>query len=87
MKSPCTNICTLFPGTNYCAGCYRNIDEITEWSRMSEQEQGEVYERIYERSYEEIHIRAAELGFVLGTREYDDFIENETYKIYSKCFD
>ena len=69
MKSPCINICILFPGTNYCSGCYRRTDEIAEWSRMSDLDHKLIYARIYERAYEEIRIKACEQGYVEGSRE------------------
>lgn len=31
VKSPCTALCTLIPGTQICAGCYRTVEEIRDW--------------------------------------------------------
>lgn len=31
VKSPCTALCTLIPGTQLCAGCYRSVEEIRDW--------------------------------------------------------
>lgn len=31
VKSPCTAVCALIPGTRLCAGCYRTIEEIRDW--------------------------------------------------------
>ena len=31
VKSPCTALCTLIPGTQLCAGCYRTVEEIRDW--------------------------------------------------------
>ena len=28
-------ICVVHPETRICTGCYRTIDEITDWSRMT----------------------------------------------------
>lgn len=35
IESPCVNICVVHPETRICVGCYRSIDEIGAWSRMS----------------------------------------------------
>ena len=37
VPSPCIQVCRIQHG--YCAGCKRTIDEIREWSIMSEYEQ------------------------------------------------
>jgi uncharacterized protein len=36
--SPCINICAL-DEQGYCLGCYRTIDEIAGWTRLSSEEQ------------------------------------------------
>lgn len=33
--SPCVNVCTLNVGNGLCQGCFRTLDEITLWSRVS----------------------------------------------------
>lgn len=35
IESPCAQICVVHPETRICTGCYRTIDEITDWSRMT----------------------------------------------------
>ncbi|MCI2393360.1 DUF1289 domain-containing protein [Aliiroseovarius sediminis] len=35
IDSPCINICVVHPEARICTGCYRSIDEITAWSRLS----------------------------------------------------
>ena len=35
IESPCIKICVVHPTERICTGCYRTIDEITAWSRMS----------------------------------------------------
>ena len=37
IESPCVQICVVHPETRICTGCYRTIDEITDWSRMTPQ--------------------------------------------------
>ena len=35
VQSPCVNICVVHPVERICTGCLRSIDEITAWSRLS----------------------------------------------------
>ncbi len=35
IESPCIKICVVHPETRICTGCYRTIDEISAWSRMT----------------------------------------------------
>jgi predicted Fe-S protein YdhL (DUF1289 family) len=35
IESPCVQICVVHPETRICTGCYRTINEITDWSRMT----------------------------------------------------
>ncbi|WP_144395548.1 DUF1289 domain-containing protein [Pleionea sediminis] len=47
--SPCIAVCKLETdqfGIEICKGCYRTIDEIVQWSRMSASEKNNVLERI-----------------------------------------
>lgn len=36
IQSPCVNICVIHPTERICTGCLRSIDEITQWSRMTD---------------------------------------------------
>lgn len=46
--SPCVQICTL-DDANVCVGCYRSLQEIGDWSRMTAAEQQAVIERAERR--------------------------------------
>ena len=35
IESPCIKICVVHPVERICTGCYRSIDEIGAWSKMS----------------------------------------------------
>ena len=35
IESPCIKICVVHPVERICTGCYRSIDEIGVWSKMS----------------------------------------------------
>ncbi len=36
VASPCINWCEMNPKNQYCFGCYRTIDEIANWGKLSE---------------------------------------------------
>lgn len=38
VASPCVKLCVVHPEARICVGCYRSIDEISNWSRMSSEE-------------------------------------------------
>lgn len=42
IDSPCKQICVLHPVERICAGCYRTVDEIARWSRMTPTERASV---------------------------------------------
>ena len=46
--SPCTKNYSLNTETNICEGCGRTINEILEWTRMTEEEKQEVMNRLSE---------------------------------------
>ena len=35
-KSPCINVCKLDPNSNLCEGCLRTSEEISNWSKYSD---------------------------------------------------
>ena len=43
-SSPCLNICSL-DGQGICRGCFRSLDEIAGWTRMSAKDQWATVER------------------------------------------
>lgn len=44
------NTCVIHPQTRLCAGCYRSIDEISQWSKMSVEERAGVMAELSGRS-------------------------------------
>lgn len=38
--------------SGYCAGCYRTIDEIAAWSKMTDEQKLTVLEKLFERQDE-----------------------------------
>lgn len=49
MISPCISVCVLDPVSELCEGCGRSLDEISQWSRMTEDERRAVMARLRER--------------------------------------
>lgn len=42
VESPCVKICVIHPAARICVGCYRSIEEISAWGRMTPAERGAV---------------------------------------------
>lgn len=38
VESPCVRICIVHPAEKICVGCFRTLDEIAGWGRMSPEE-------------------------------------------------
>ena len=34
-ESPCVKVCVIHPEAGLCIGCYRSIEEIARWSKMT----------------------------------------------------
>ena len=50
VQSPCIKICVVHPETRLCTGCYRSIDEIGAWSRMSPEARRAVMDELPNRA-------------------------------------
>ena len=42
VDSPCVKICIVHPEARLCIGCHRTLDEIAQWSKMSDEERTRV---------------------------------------------
>jgi adenosylcobinamide-GDP ribazoletransferase len=49
ISSPCIKICVIDPGSRLCQGCGRTLQEITQWSRLSEEERLAIMATLDER--------------------------------------
>ena len=47
--SPCIRVCRIDRENRLCEGCFRTLDEIAAWPRMSDAERIAVNERLAER--------------------------------------
>ncbi len=50
IQSPCIKICVVHPEARICTGCYRSIDEITRWSKMSNEDRATVMQDLPDRA-------------------------------------
>lgn len=48
VRSPCVSVCAL-DERDICIGCHRTGDEITRWTRMSDDERRDVLSLVAER--------------------------------------
>lgn len=49
IESPCVKICVIHPEERLCVGCYRTIEEIGTWSRMTPEARRAVMEELPSR--------------------------------------
>ncbi|CUH80009.1 DUF1289 domain-containing protein [Tropicibacter naphthalenivorans] len=49
IESPCTKVCVIHPAARICTGCFRSIDEITRWSKMTHEERRETMKALPSR--------------------------------------
>ena len=47
IASPCLNVCKI--KKNICVGCFRTLDEISVWSRLSDQKRIEIMDSLKKR--------------------------------------
>lgn len=50
VESPCINVCLVHPEARICTGCYRSIEEIGAWSRLSPEARRAVMADLPERA-------------------------------------
>jgi len=49
IASPCINLCKMDARTGLCQGCYRTLDEITQWSRTDDTTRSQILNAVAER--------------------------------------
>ena len=52
IPSPCINICKMDAGNGLCIGCFRTIDEITVWSRVTDAQRATILAAVTQRRLE-----------------------------------
>jgi predicted Fe-S protein YdhL (DUF1289 family) len=49
VPSPCNSVCRMSAATGLCEGCFRTLDEIATWSRLTDDEKRIVWRLLDER--------------------------------------
>ena len=49
IDSPCINVCTMDVRSGLCAGCYRTLGEIADWSAYTPAQKRAVHEQLRAR--------------------------------------
>jgi predicted Fe-S protein YdhL (DUF1289 family) len=62
ISSPCTKVCTIDPRSKLCIGCSRSLQEIGNWSRLSEGERLRIMGELPKRGAMAAPARAADGG-------------------------
>lgn len=42
VQSPCVKLCVVHPEERICVGCYRTIEEISAWSRLTHEARAKI---------------------------------------------
>ena len=50
VKSPCINICKISKDRGFCIGCYRNVDEVSNWIHFTDEQKKIVLSKAQERA-------------------------------------
>jgi len=50
IASPCVKICIVHPDARICTGCYRSIEEIGTWSKMSHEDRAAIMQELPDRA-------------------------------------
>ena len=46
IASPCIGVCAIEPGSGWCEGCLRTIDEIAAWGALDDRSRREIWKRL-----------------------------------------
>jgi predicted Fe-S protein YdhL (DUF1289 family) len=49
IASPCIMVCTVDGASGLCLGCYRSLQEIATWSRMTDEERAAIMAALDQR--------------------------------------
>lgn len=50
IESPCIKVCMIHPSERICTGCFRSIEEIGAWSRLSDEGRAEIMAELPSRA-------------------------------------
>ena len=46
VPTPCRSVCTMNRRSGWCEGCYRTLQEITDWTTLSDDQKRQVWKQI-----------------------------------------
>jgi uncharacterized protein len=49
VPSPCVSVCQMDPATGWCQGCWRTLDEITDWAVLEADEKLAIWRVVEQR--------------------------------------
>lgn len=50
IASPCVKLCVVHPEERICVGCYRSLDEISRWSKLTHDERATIMAQLPDRA-------------------------------------
>lgn len=74
LESPCVRVCVIDPGTGFCIGCQRTLDEISHWVAMSDAERDAVRNALAARRTKWTPLRCERCGagFACGAADREN---------------
>lgn len=66
IESPCVKLCVIQPESRTCLGCWRTIDEIGSWSRLTPDERRAVMAQLPSRAGAPAKRRGGRAGRLQG---------------------
>ncbi len=67
IDSPCIKLCVIHPESRTCVGCYRTIDEISAWSRLTPAERRDIMAALPARAGQLTRRRGGRMGRLQGS--------------------
>lgn len=67
IDSPCIKLCVIHPESRTCVGCFRTIDEIGAWSRLTPDQRLEIMAALPARASQLTKRRGGRMGRVQGS--------------------
>lgn len=58
IPSPCVQVCQLDPVSKLCLGCYRSIEEISDWLELSMEQKQAVLARVEARRHAHLNTQS-----------------------------
>ncbi len=62
VQSPCVKLCVVHPEERICVGCFRTIEEISGWSRMTHEDRASIMADLPARAPRLIKRRGGRMG-------------------------